>query len=737
MKSTTEFAIQAGELNDKVFASLDSRPREAAEHMAAFAGQIAAESARREAMGEPSLIGFNWSDSASVDALSNQIVALARQASALARADGQGPEGQSWGAFKTFFEVVGSEGKSKILEDLESMRAANPAWHNAMLDLGLQEGLRSAISYKSANGVAKGAPRRPADEPAPIESVLNEKWSNMHGGSVELAFQSTPERSKESLSEFYQAVSEIKMDVAEHQARTGVNWRDQAFSKRFIKSNDIQFSTLANTIMAVAQRSEVDPAADPRLGASLTALASMMSRSESVHFAVSIANRSDLAPAWKSFAVDLANSPAGSGKWFAGLASDGPVFIPGKPELLIPASVEFGAEKAYVEKAYPQAQQQAPIERLGFKVGRVLSGFVSNFRAPSFTKPSFSFSDAVPEFNALAGMQGNGGRASLKSKISSLGDGLRMSVVGAIEQANAFTDFVETGIRAGVGKVYGASTGAVDGAAQKASSLMERVSMGMAGAVIGAREKIESAYGASAGIALGTREGLASAFDAAADKIGNSIDKANAMVDRAGMRATNAVLSAGDRVAGAYESSRGALDAGVEKANALTDKMEQVVKNGARKIVDGSLSAVESVAAAAKDQREQFVGRVGVATEAAGMRLGEAVLGVKDRLPGAQDPAVTAQRQKAVAKIAGIAGMLFVGVAMAPVVGLLAATAGGIAAGIGFASAARKAVAGAAGASDALPSALESIGAKLGAKRQAMVPVRIEPSLAKPQQMPG
>lgn len=667
MKSTKDFAIQAAQVNDDVFASLSSRPRDAAGRMASFAGDLAAESARRAAMGEPQLVGFNATGSPDVDVLGNQVVALARQASALARADGQGPDGQSWGAFKTFFEVAGTGGKVKILEDLESMRSANPAWHNAMLELGLQEGLSVASAYRSSHGAAKGEARRPADEPTAAEASINEGFTGVQKSSVELADSSlTREQIGVSLGEFYEAVANVKMDVAQLQASSGTNWRDQAFSKRFVKANDIQFSTLANTLISVAQRAEIDPATEPKLGASITALTSLMSRSEAVHFAVAMANRHDLNPNWRSFAVELGNSPAAAGKWFAGLASDGPIFIPGKPEMLIPATVEFGGEKTYLAEAYPQGQQPNALERVGFKVGRILSGFVSNFRAPSFSKPGFSFDEAVPQFNASAGMQGNGGRASLKSKIASLGDGLRQSVVGAIEQANAFTDFVESGVKNGARRAYNASTDAVDGAMEKTNAFIDRAAARAEGALIS------------------TREGLASAFGSA------------------------------------YEATTDAMDAGIERANAFTDKVEQSVKLAASAVVQTS-----------KDKAQQFVGHVGALTEVAGTRLGEAAFSLKDKLPGVQDPVAAAKRQNTVGKIAGIAGMLFVGVAMAPVVGLLAATAGGIAAGFGFASAARKAVS---GVSEEIPSALESIGAKLGAKRQAIAPVRIEPSLAKPQQ---
>lgn len=697
MNSTKELAIRAAQINDDVFASLSRRPRDAAALMAAFAGNLASESARREAMAEPKLVGFNATGSMDVEVLGTQVVALARQASALARADGQGPEGQSWGAFKTFFDIAGTSGKVKILEDLESMRAANPAWHNAMLDLGIQEGLSVASAYRSNRGAAKGEARRPADEPTAAEAAFNDGFGGIQKSAVELADGSlTREQLGTSLGEFYGAVANAKMDVAQLQASTGTNWRDQPFSKRFVKANDIQFSSLANTLISIAQRAEIDPSTDPKLGGSLTALTSMMSRSEAVHFAVAMANRSDLNPSWRSFAVELGNSPAAAGKWFAGLASDGPIVIPGKPEMLIPATVEFGAEKAYLAEAYPQqGQKPGALERAGFKVGRILSGFVSNFRAPSFSKPGFSFDEAVPQFNASAGMQGNGGRASLKSKIASLGDGLRQSVVGAIEQANAFTDFVESGVKNGVRKAYDVSTDAVDGAMERTNAFIDRAASRAEGALISTREGLASAFG--------------SAYEASTDALDAGIANVNAKVDKmAGV------------VARAYEASTDALDAGIEKANALTDKVEQGVKN-----------AAGVVAQTAKDKTQQFVGHVGALTEVAGARLGEAAFSLKDKLPGAQDPVVAAKRQNTIGKIAGIAGMLFVGVAMAPVVGVLAATAGGIAAGFGFASAARKAVS---GVSEEIPSALESIGAKLGAKRQAVAPVRIEPSLAKPQQ---
>lgn len=696
MKSTKDFAIQAAQVNDDVFASLSSRPRDAAGRMASFAGDLAAESARRAAMGEPQLVGFNATGSPDVDVLGNQVVALARQASALARADGQGPDGQSWGAFKTFFEVAGTGGKVKILEDLESMRSANPAWHNAMLELGLQEGLSVASAYRSSHGAAKGEARRPADEPTAAEASINEGFTGVQKSSVELADSSlTREQIGVSLGEFYEAVANVKMDVAQLQASSGTNWRDQAFSKRFVKANDIQFSTLANTLISVAQRAEIDPATEPKLGASITALTSLMSRSEAVHFAVAMANRHDLNPNWRSFAVELGNSPAAAGKWFAGLASDGPIFIPGKPEMLIPATVEFGGEKTYLAEAYPQGQQPNALERVGFKVGRILSGFVSNFRAPSFSKPGFSFDEAVPQFNASAGMQGNGGRASLKSKIASLGDGLRQSVVGAIEQANAFTDFVEFGVKNGARRAYNASTDAVDGAMEKTNAFIDRAAARAEGALISTREGLASAFG--------------SAYEATTDALDSGIAKINGQVDK--------MAGVGAR---AYEATTDAMDAGIERANAFTDKVEQSVKLAASAVVQTS-----------KDKAQQFVGHVGALTEVAGTRLGEAAFSLKDKLPGVQDPVAAAKRQNTVGKIAGIAGMLFVGVAMAPVVGLLAATAGGIAAGFGFASAARKAVS---GVSEEIPSALESIGAKLGAKRQAIAPVRIEPSLAKPQQ---
>lgn len=696
MKSTKDFAIQAAQVNDDVFASLSSRPRDAAGRMASFAGDLAAESARRAAMGEPQLVGFNATGSPDVDVLGNQVVALARQASALARADGQGPDGQSWGAFKTFFEVAGTGGKVKILEDLESMRSANPAWHNAMLELGLQEGLSVASAYRSSHGAAKGEARRPADEPTAAEASINEGFAGVQKSSVELADSSlTREQIGVSLGEFYEAVANVKMDVAQLQASSGTNWRDQPFSKRFVKANDIQFSTLANTLISVAQRAEIDPATEPKLGASITALTSLMSRSEAVHFAVAMANRHDLNPNWRSFAVELGNSPAAAGKWFAGLASDGPIFIPGKPEMLIPATVEFGGEKTYLAEAYPQGQQPNALERVGFKVGRILSGFVSNFRAPSFSKPGFSFDEAVPQFNASAGMQGNGGRASLKSKIASLGDGLRQSVVGAIEQANAFTDFVESGVKNGARRAYNASTDAVDGAMEKTNAFIDRAAARAEGALISTREGLASAFG--------------SAYEATTDAMDSGIAKVNGQVDK--------MAAVGAR---AYEATTDAMDAGIERANAFTDKVEQSVKLAASAVVQTS-----------KDKAQQFVGHVGALTEVAGTRLGEAAFSLKDKLPGVQDPVAAAKRQNTVGKIAGIAGMLFVGVAMAPVVGLLAATAGGIAAGFGFASAARKAVS---GVSEEIPSALESIGAKLGAKRQAIAPVRIEPSLAKPQQ---
>lgn len=725
MKSTKDFAIQGAQVNDDVFASLSSRPRDAAGRMASFAGDLAAESARRAAMGEPQLVGFNATGSPDVDVLGNQVVALARQASALARADGQGPEGQSWGAFKTFFEVAGTGGKVKILEDLESMRSANPAWHNAMLELGLQEGLSVASAYRSSHGAAKGEARRPADEPTAAEASINEGFAGVQKSSVELADSSlTREQIGVSLGEFYEAVANVKMDVAQLQASSGTNWRDQAFSKRFVKANDIQFSTLANTLISVAQRAEIDPATEPKLGASITALTSLMSRSEAVHFAVAMANRHDLNPNWRSFAVELGNSPAAAGKWFAGLASDGPIFIPGKPEMLIPATVEFGGEKTYLAEAYPQGQQPNALERVGFKVGRILSGFVSNFRAPSFSKPGFSFDEAVPQFNASAGMQGNGGRVSLKSKIASLGDGLRQSVVGAIEQANAFTDFVESGVKNGARRAYNASTDAVDGAMEKTNAFIDRAAARAEGALISTREGLASAFG--------------SAYEATTDAMDSGIAKVNGQVDKmagVGARAYEATTDALDSgiarvnaqvdrmagaVAGAYEATTDAMDAGIERANAFTDKVEQSVKLAASAVVQTS-----------KDKAQQFVGHVGALTEVAGTRLGEAAFSLKDKLPGVQDPVAAAKRQNTVGKIAGIAGMLFVGVAMAPVVGVLAATAGGIAAGFGFASAARKAVS---GVSEEIPSALESIGAKLGAKRQAIAPVRIEPSLAKPQQ---
>ena len=174
------------------------------------------------------------------------------------------------------------------------------------------------------------------------------------------------------------------------------------------------------------------------------------------------------------------------------------------------------------------------------------------------------------------------------------------------------------------------------------------------------------------------------------------------------------------------------MESAIDKGNAWTDHMEAAAKARARSAVVASAAALDSVvdgtAQVASAARAKFQGKVGEAKAA----VGKTALAMAERVEQhADSPTAQARRAKA-AQIATVAGAVFVGVAMAPVAGVLAATVGAVAAGMGFSSALKKAGEAFRSKKAALPPALESLGERLGARREAAAQAPAEPAAPSP-----
>jgi hypothetical protein len=228
----------------------------------------------------------------------------------------------------------------------------------------------------------------------------------------------------------------------------------------------------------------------------------------------------------------------------------------------------------------------------------------------------------------------------------------------------------------------------------------------------------DSAYssGKSAGMAARKMlSGFVNAFSPAhlEARVESLVERANSATDQAEARLKESVgrgLQAGaKKMAGA----KGALQAGGQK---LDHAIEQV-----------GLGLAEAASAA----RAGFVGKVGEAKQASFGALGSVAFKAKDALPSAESIKGDGKSlQTVMLQIAGLAGALFVGVAMAPVAGVAAAAVGGIAAGMGIGSGLAKAFDAIRNKASHAPAALEAIGQKLGAKRQAREAAdKVEPTM--------
>ena len=221
------------------------------------------------------------------------------------------------------------------------------------------------------------------------------------------------------------------------------------------------------------------------------------------------------------------------------------------------------------------------------------------------------------------------------------------------------------------------------------------------------------------------------------------------------------MASVTERLSGIAERASARSTAGVvglvDRANEATDRVEAKLREsldkglqaGAQKVaaVKGALqsggqrvdNAIEDAALGMASARALFVGKVGDAKQAGFGALGSLAFKAKDALPSAEkiEGKTGKPLQTTMIQIASLAGALFVGVAMAPVAGLAAATVGAIAAGLGLGSAMSKAIDAARQKASAAPAALESIGQRLGAKRAERGLDRAEPDMEARAAAPG
>lgn len=177
----------------------------------------------------------------------------------------------------------------------------------------------------------------------------------------------------------------------------------------------------------------------------------------------------------------------------------------------------------------------------------------------------------------------------------------------------------------------------------------------------------------------------------------------------------------------------------VEAANAWTDGAEQKVKaaghaslRATADVLDGALGA----AGQAVDQAKQkVVGVVGEAKRASAHGVGMMVLAAREKVPTVDAQSPMSHKTVAFLQVAGFAGALFVGISMAPVAGLAAATVGAAAAGYGVGNALNKFAGVFRSKVAELPAKLESFAGKLGARRSEK-PVAVEPTLGAGEEVP-
>lgn len=198
----------------------------------------------------------------------------------------------------------------------------------------------------------------------------------------------------------------------------------------------------------------------------------------------------------------------------------------------------------------------------------------------------------------------------------------------------------------------------------------------------------------------------------------------------------------GQKISAAYAGARQRAEGAILGLNASVDRAAGFVSAplmGAKELAGQKTAAVkegvgewahdkaEKLAGWADEKLEKAVGLVGVVGELshAGVAnakalAGDAALRVKNRLPSEEAIVASAEKQKKAVKWASIGGAMLVGVAMAPVAGVVFAAVGGWAAYAGFdkglAAGAQKfsAVAG------ALPEKLDNLADRLGARRSQL-----------------
>lgn len=177
----------------------------------------------------------------------------------------------------------------------------------------------------------------------------------------------------------------------------------------------------------------------------------------------------------------------------------------------------------------------------------------------------------------------------------------------------------------------------------------------------------------------------------------------------------------------------------VEAANAWTDGAEQRVKAAGQAglratadALDGALAAAGQVADQAK---QKMVGVVGDAKKASAHGMGMMALAAREKIPAVDVKSPMSQKTVALLQVASIAGALLVGVSMAPVAGLAAATVGAAAAGYGVGNALNKFAGVFRSGIAELPAKLESFAGKLGARRSEK-PAAVEPKLGAGEEAP-
>lgn len=171
-----------------------------------------------------------------------------------------------------------------------------------------------------------------------------------------------------------------------------------------------------------------------------------------------------------------------------------------------------------------------------------------------------------------------------------------------------------------------------------------------------------------------------------------------------------------DRAAGFVSAPiLGAREAASQRAAAAKEGLGEWAHAKAEKMAGWADAKLEKASG--------FVGAVGelsrAGVDSAKALAGDAALGVKGRLPSAEalNSAQSVEKQKKAVKWASVGGALLVGVAMAPVAGVVFAAVGGWAAYAGFDKGMSKGAELFRGAAGAIPEKLDDLANRLGARR--------------------